>query len=218
MGLREEKKQHQRREIYDTAIALFRERGYDQTRVQDIIARLRISEGTFFNYFPAKDAILHEFALETVDLYDTLLRHEAEVHERSVPDRIRDALRTMAVGIEADREFMAVVFTRSKLLSAEGLIKEKEMRAYDLLADLFRTGQARGEVRDDIRPLQLAEILTGIYSQTMVNWLIGWWKHRDRLEPRMMRAVDVFLDGCRAHRHPKRVRSRGSRAGRRRLT
>ncbi len=43
MGLREEKKVEQRRAILDAAVALFRKRGYEQTRVQDIITRLRIS-------------------------------------------------------------------------------------------------------------------------------------------------------------------------------
>ena len=40
------------------AAALFRKRGYEQTRVRDIIERLRISEVTFFNYFPSKDALI----------------------------------------------------------------------------------------------------------------------------------------------------------------
>ena len=56
MGLREEKKAEQRRAILDTAAALFRKRGYEETRVRDIVERLRISEVTFFNYFPTKDA------------------------------------------------------------------------------------------------------------------------------------------------------------------
>ena len=46
MGLREEKKTAQRRAILDAAVALFRRRGYEQTRVQDIIDRLRISEAS----------------------------------------------------------------------------------------------------------------------------------------------------------------------------
>lgn len=66
MGLREEKKERTRREILDTAIGLFRERGYDNTRIQDIIERIPISEATFFNYFPAKDTRLEAFVLDRV--------------------------------------------------------------------------------------------------------------------------------------------------------
>jgi AcrR family transcriptional regulator len=199
MGLREEKKERQRREIMDAAVALFRERGYDHARVQDIIERLRISESTFFNYFPTKDAILHEFALDQVDLFTALIKHEIAARERSVSDRLREMMRVIAQVWSADREFMAVVVTRSSLFSATGEIRERELKSYDLFAELFREGQARGEIRADLDPMQLAEMLTGIYAFTGANWLIGWWKDsNERLEERLLRAVDGFLLGCRA--------------------
>ena len=63
MSLREEKKAEQRRAILKTAAALFRKRGYEETRIRDIVERLRISEVTFFNYFPTKDALIMAFAV-----------------------------------------------------------------------------------------------------------------------------------------------------------
>src|SRR5277367_2308042 len=96
MGLREEKKAEQRRAILDAAIALFRRRGYDQTRVQDIIDRLRISEATFFNYFPTKDALLRDFALDQLDFSMAAVRAALDQHHRSVPDRIRTVMKQWA--------------------------------------------------------------------------------------------------------------------------
>ncbi|MGB8411364.1 MAG: TetR/AcrR family transcriptional regulator [Candidatus Binatus sp.] len=200
MGLREEKKARQRREIMDQAVALFRKRGYDQTRVQDIIGRLRISEATFFNYFPTKDAILQEFALGQVEQFIGLLKHEIGVRGRSVPDRLRELMRAIAQIGSRDRKFMAVVTTRSNLFSATGEIRNREFKMYELLAELFAEGQVRGEIRDDVEPMQLAEILTGIYTHTGNNWLIGWWRgSREMLEPRLLWALDVFLAGSVVH-------------------
>ncbi|MGD1028483.1 TetR/AcrR family transcriptional regulator [Candidatus Binatus soli] len=224
MGLREEKKARQRREIMDQAVALFRKRGYDQTRVQDIIARLRISEATFFNYFPTKDAILQEFALDQVEQFIALLKHEMGVRGRSVPDRLRELMRVIAQVGSQDRKFMAVVTTRSNLFSATGEIRNREFKMYELLAELFAEGQARGEIRDDVEPMQLAEILTGIYTLTGNNWLIGWWNgSSEMLEQRLLRALDVFLAGSGARslipeppRRPHQASRR--RAGRRRKT
>ncbi len=203
MGLREEKKAEQRREILDTALALFRERGYDQTRVQDIIERLRISEGTFFNYFPAKDALLHEFALDQLDLSAAALKAELARHDRSVPNRVRDLMRMWAQAWASDREFIGLVVTRSRMLSgAQGALREKELRAYDLLAGLFSEGQKRGEIRKDVKPMQLAEMLNAIFAFTAGNWLIGWWEdNSEPLEQRVIKAVDVFLDGCKPANH-----------------
>lgn len=221
MGLREEKKEQQRREIMEAAIGLFHERGYDQTRVQDIIARLRISEGTFFNYFPSKDAILHAFAFEQVEQFTAVLRHELAARQRGVPDRLRELVRVIAQAFSADREFMAVVVTRSSLFSATGPLREKELRSYDLFAELFREGQARGEIRSDVDAMQLAEMLTGVYSFTAGNWLIGWWKDStETLEARLLSAFDIFLEGCAAGRSVKSGagthRASSGRAARRR--
>jgi AcrR family transcriptional regulator len=197
MGLREEKKERQRREILDAALALIRERGYDDTRVRDIVDRVRISEATFFNYFPDKASVLQEFALGQVEHYGALLGEELGSHE-SVPDRIRHMMGVMAQAIAADRQIQTLIFTRSRLFRASGHLKDQELRTYTQLADLFATGQQRGEIRSDVEPVQLAEVLTGVFQLTITNWLTGWWEHEhEGLEPRLLRAVDVFLTGCR---------------------
>jgi AcrR family transcriptional regulator len=197
MGLREQKKEQQRSEILEAALALFRERGYDETRVHDIIERVGISEGTFFNYFPTKDSLLHEFAIDHIDLYRGILSYELEAKERSVAERIREVMRVAAQTIAQDREFQTVLYTRSNLFDSQGLLKEKTVRSYDLLTELFREGQERGEIRRDVEPLQLAETMTGIYHLTTINWLTGWLgEEAEGLEPRLLRAIDLFLDGC----------------------
>src|SRR5215472_12918847 len=60
LGLRERKKARLRQQIIDTSIRLFRKYGYENTRVEDIVQILEISQPTFFRYFPSKDAVLRE--------------------------------------------------------------------------------------------------------------------------------------------------------------
>ena len=208
MGLREEKKELQRSEILEVAITLFRKRGYDATRVQDIIERLRISEATFFNYFASKDEVLEEFALDQIEGYMTALRAEVAATDRGVPDRIKDLMRRLARAWSSDREFMSVVVTRSNLLRATGRLREKELRSYELLAELFRAGQARAEIRSDVDPLQLAELLTAMYTFTSVNWLTGWWGDvGESLDARLQRATGLFLESCSARQKRRGARS-----------
>ena len=47
-----------RTQILDAAEALFFERGYDRTSVQDILDALGMSKGGFYHYFDAKDSVL----------------------------------------------------------------------------------------------------------------------------------------------------------------
>ncbi len=210
MGLREEKKEQQRREILLAAIRLFRQRGYDETRIQDIIDCVRISEATFFNYFPTKDALLQSYAIGRVEAYADLLRAEIDDEARSVPDRIRDLLRIIAKALQQeDRPFMAIVATRSRLFyGGEGTVFERQVLAQSLLVRLFEEGQARGEIRNDTDPRALAEALTGAYSFTIVNWLTYRWQDVGPLEPRLLRVAEIFLDGCRAQVAPARQAAR----------
>jgi len=198
MGLREEKKAEQRRAILAASAALFCKRGYEQTRVQDIVARLRISEATFFNYFPTKEALVQEFALEALDFSIATVRAELERHDSSVPDRIRNIMLGWARSWDADPEFYTLLATRSGILSGQqGPLREKSMRLYGLYEELFSEGQRRGEIRSDQQALHLAEMLEGMLIIIAQNWISGWWKDRtEPLEERFMNAVNVFLDGC----------------------
>jgi AcrR family transcriptional regulator len=207
MGLRETKKQRQRQQLIECAIALFRERGYDQTRVQDIIERAEVSEATFFNYFATKDAVLEAFALDRVKRYGDLLKAALQASGRPLAERLRDLLRAMALGFSDDREFMAVVATRSKLFfGARDAMLHKELLTYELLGRLFREGQERGEVRADVDANQIAEIFTGVYTLTLINWLTGWRDDASPLDERLMTAAGVFIDGIRPNTRKRRRR------------
>jgi AcrR family transcriptional regulator len=57
-GLRARQKADRSRRIIEAAAALFREQGYEATRIEDIAARAEVSEGTAYNYFQTKGDLL----------------------------------------------------------------------------------------------------------------------------------------------------------------
>jgi len=200
MGLREEKKAEQRRAILYTAAALFRKRGYDETRIRDIAERLRISEVTFFNYFPSKDALIMAFAVEMLEFSIASVKRELKRDDCSVPDRIRSLMRQWAISWDSDPEYHVLVATQSGLMTdATGVIREKGLQLYAQYERLFALGQQRGEIRADRKTLDLAEMMEGIFTLIARNWASGWWgKKTQSLEQRFMNAMDVFLEGCAA--------------------
>ncbi|WP_330230256.1 TetR family transcriptional regulator [Nocardia sp. NBC_00508] len=58
MSLRERKKALTRAAVEDSAMQLFRERGYDLTTIDDICEASLISRRTFFRYFTSKEDVL----------------------------------------------------------------------------------------------------------------------------------------------------------------
>jgi AcrR family transcriptional regulator len=89
-------------EIERRALALFAERGFDNTTVQEIAAASEISERTFFRYFPTKEAVLRR------DLDRRVAQLEAALDERppeeSAVVATRNALLELAAKYEADSE------------------------------------------------------------------------------------------------------------------
>ena len=168
MGLREEKKAEQRRAILTTALELFRVQGFDATRVQDITDRLRISEGTFFNYFPSKAAVLDDAAVDILDRATILLHHDVADHDRAVLARLEELVRHFAANFAGDREFAVQLALHTRL----GLGREREQQTHRSLSELFEEGQRRGEIRADVPARQLAELFMAVVLVTVSNWLL----------------------------------------------
>lgn len=201
MNLREKKKQRTRDQILATAIRLFKQKGFEDTRVLDICEQVEVSEATFYNYFHSKQALLDAYSLGTVDLYGALLQHELAFPDRPVAERVRRIVRTVGQSFVNESEVMSIAITRSNLFfGSTGEKAERDIENHDRLAQLFREGQASGQIRTDVGPYQLAEIMSAVMMLTITNWLLGWWGSRqtEELDTRLMRAVDVFLDGCKA--------------------
>lgn len=57
-SLRARKKSQQRSDLLRVAAELFREHGYEESRIEDIAIRADVSTKTVYNYFPTKQTIL----------------------------------------------------------------------------------------------------------------------------------------------------------------
>lgn len=55
--------------LYQTAVRLFSDRGFEQTTVDDICQEAGVSKGAFYNHFPSKSAVIREAYYEVESHY-----------------------------------------------------------------------------------------------------------------------------------------------------
>jgi AcrR family transcriptional regulator len=98
-----------RRKIYDAALELFREKGFEQTTMRDIAAKAQVALGGAYYYFPSKDAIVLDFYRDTQES-----SHEAVLEDlaryKKLKDRIRCVLEKRLELLQPNRKFCAALF------------------------------------------------------------------------------------------------------------
>jgi AcrR family transcriptional regulator len=195
LGLRERKKARLRQQIIDTSIRLFRRYGYEDTRVEDIVQILEISQPTFFRYFPSKDAVLREVGRRGFNCIKEHLETELS-SDSTTADRLQRMYEDMAREVESDRPLWRAIV----LSGAMDPVRSPQMRRADeiacaLLKAVLQEGQKRGELTKKFPPPHLAEFMEGLYTTVVRRWAVDL-SGPHSLSERVQSAVAFFLEGA----------------------
>src|SRR5260370_11935311 len=98
-----------RRQILDTALALCRERGFDDTTMRDIAARAGLSLGAAYYYFHSKEAIVGAY-YDYVQAEHLSRARDAFARGGSLKERLRAALHTKIDIMQGDRRPLRALF------------------------------------------------------------------------------------------------------------
>jgi AcrR family transcriptional regulator len=195
-GLRQRKKARLRQQIIGTSIKLFRRHGYDDTRIDDIVQVLEISQPTFFRYFPSKDAVLREVGERGYACIRERLRLELS-NQAGTEERLRRLYLTMAREVEGDKKlWQAVVLSGAMDPVRSAELRGHEEAAVSLLREILTQGQKRGEVTRAFPVVHLAEFMEGLYNTVVRQWAVDLTGPH-KLTDRVRSAVEFFLRGIR---------------------
>ncbi|MCJ7618572.1 MAG: TetR/AcrR family transcriptional regulator [Desulfobacterales bacterium] len=154
---------------------LFKEKGYESTSIDEITEQAGIGKGTFFNYFPTKEALLLYFGEQRDELIYSLIENELPT-SCSTRDKIKNLLAFLAENYEKDKEltkllvFEYIKYLRFTCLKSDEE-KKRQYRLIKILSDLLEEGVKDGDVRSTIDVKKATETLIAIYLFSLMAWL-----------------------------------------------
>lgn len=179
---RERKKKETHEKLFSSAMQLFRSQGFIETSVEQITQVADVGKGTFYNYFPSKEAVVLEFSRRTCQ---DLVEKGRQIPSLTTRQRLTTLLRDWAEFMVKDRE-MAWVAVRNR----EGA--EYDVSLHYGLQAILNVGQQKGEISRDYNPEFLAESLEGMMLQHFIRWFVSG---TGDLQEEVEHVLSVFLDG-----------------------
>ena len=167
------KRNNTKSRIVEAAWALFYEKGYDDTTVEDIVRRSETSKGSFYHYFESKDALLGSLAY----LFD------AKYEE--LEGRIGDGEDAFEVLLLLNRELFDMIEKRieiallSRLIASQLMGKgersllDRDRLYYKLLRRIVLRGQERGELVSDRSAGDIVKLYAMIERALLYDWCLS---------------------------------------------
>jgi len=192
MSLREEKKIETKNNIFEVAGRLFKEKGYDNTTVDEITKEAGIGKGTFFNYFPTKEALLQDFVKQKEELVFDMVKDQL-TRNISTKEKIKNILVLVAKSNEKDRELTKLfVFEHLKHYGHE---ERRSTSLNQLINVLLENGAKAGEIKTGSDIMKAAGNIMAIYFYSLMEWL---WSNSDySFSEDISKRIDMIFDGIR---------------------
>jgi AcrR family transcriptional regulator len=193
-------------QILDAAERVFNQRGYDRATTREIAKQAGVSEGTLYNYFSSKRAML-------LGLIDSVGESWRQDIERIEADTFEDAMaQLIAQRMQFAKKHPTTILTlQQAMLDPEVGCHLDAMirRGQDNLLERFRALSESGALRP-VDPFAAEEALASMIMGLTIGIELaaaGW--HREPLPPEeIARAlVDVLMNGLRAKSEEKGIQN-----------
>ncbi len=169
---------------------LFAEKGYDGVTIEDICRNASVAKATFFLHFENKAALLKDFNNEiTATLTERLGGHQGTAEEQLVflNSAFREAWDSNA---HVMRKMLREFVDQPSALSKAATVNESVV---DLVTQIVRRGQERGELRSGIPPELAAVSIVSTWSA-----IAAWWTENTSdlaAETASRQTIDITLNG-----------------------
>ena len=180
-----------RHDILKASRRLFKDKGYDDTMIDDVADAAGISKATLYNYFPNKESLLSG-TLD--DQIATMRQRIGDMDGGNSYEKLKQLLEFLVVdsvpAIDVSRRVMY-------LNACEGSpMYGKVNEAKEILTVLVDQAKEEGVFREDIYSIEIVELLMSIYLNSQFQWKDIETLTEDQIRERTKRMIDLTLSGC----------------------
>ena len=164
-----ESKQLQRKaQILDAALAVIVQKGYENSRMDDIVASSKMSKGAIYWYYKSKKEIYLSLVNHWVHNYSAVLNHIVDT-DRSASDQLRSLFQYFTVQYEKDPVVFKALLEFWSMAGRDPEFNDKLQKVYsefvNLISTIIQQGMDNGEFKNldvDITAMSIMVNIEGI--------------------------------------------------------
>ena len=180
--------------LVDVAVAVFIERGYDGTSMEDLAKAAGITKSSFYHHVEGKAALLAAACDRALGALFAI-RDEPESLEGRAVDRLEHVLRRTAETLVAELPYVTVLLRVRGNTPVEQAALERRREFDRFAAALVGEAAADGDLRADIDPALATRLVFGL-----VNSMTEWYRPARAASASAVvdAVVGLAMDGLRA--------------------
>ncbi|WP_043182885.1 TetR/AcrR family transcriptional regulator [Streptomyces sp. NRRL F-5123] len=194
VGRRERNKLRVKNRLYDAALRLFVEKGYEQTSVDEIAEEADVARRTFFNYYQRKEDLIDAWGERRRSHLEARLQEPDGASPRSVQLSLERCMNVLADVNESERGLTRVML--SAWVKA-GRPMDEEPFAAHIFSDILEEAKRRGEIPEKVNTRGAGYLLRDGYLGVLYRWSRPGDKPLD-LQAELLLVCDLVLHGMTA--------------------
>jgi AcrR family transcriptional regulator len=187
-----------RQKIIDAALELFKNRGFEATRLQDIAKATGLSRGAIYWHFKNKQDILITLMSDMRERFEQLIL-DFQHDEGSAVEKLKRVIQAIMTTHAIDGRFQDLVivmmsnYQLSEYIRKDHFKEEFPSQFIGTIRDVTQQGIDEGSIRRDLDPVDVAWMILLLFTGSIIANLK--FPRHYTLSEKSARIADCFMNG-----------------------
>jgi AcrR family transcriptional regulator len=168
---------NRKEQLVDAAVRKFHQKGFQKTRIADIVAEAGVAQGTFYLYFKSKEEIFKDICIEHMNRFVTVFEETRILFGGSDSNEIRQNIQVFLMKLleiyKQNVHVTELLFREG--VGHEGLFEEIKEKFFDNFTCLIQEHMKRDIPPDRFRPEDAEAIsvfLLGVFERSAFYFML----------------------------------------------